>query len=108
MMIENFKKDKKLRPYFLWYLKSNLMMPKMVHMVIIQGAGKHKGMELILNHERAITSLVNQLKKQEGIDEDNMGVIVNEVCQHFMEKMGAKKIIDSSPELLILPDHSKN
>ena len=107
MMIENLKKNKQLKPYFLWYLKSNLLMPKTVHMIIIQGAGKHRGMELILNYEKALTSLVSRLKK-EGIDEESMGIIVNEVCQYFIEEMGPKKIMDSSPELLIQHEYAQN
>ena len=107
MMIENMKKDKRLKPYFLWLIKANMMMHKVVHMIIIQGAGKHKGMELILEYEKAQSALVSELKKLE-IDDENMGVVVNEVCQHFIEEMGAKKIMNSSPELLILQDYAQN
>ena len=82
-------------------------MPKTpVHMIIVQGAG-NRGLELILNYDKALTTLVNRLKK-EGIDQENMGIIVNEVCQHIVEEIGAKKIVEGTPELLIQHEHHQN
>ena len=107
MTIENFKKDKMFKPYFLWFLKSNLMMPKVIHMVVLQGGGKHEGIEHILNYEKSHKTLVSRLKK-EGIEEEGMSVIVGEVCTYFIEEMGKKTIMESSPELLIRYDYNQN
>ncbi len=107
MTIENFKKDKMIKPYFLWFLKSNLMMPKVIHMVIFQGGEKHEGIELILNYQKAQKALINKLKK-EGIEEGSMITVVSEVCNHFIEEMGEKTIKASSPELLIQHDYNQN
>ncbi len=107
MTIENFKKDKMFKPYFLWFLKSNLMMPKVIHMVILQGGEKHEGIELILNYQKSQKTLINKLKK-EGIGEESIITVVSEVCNHFMEEMGEKTIIASSPELLIRHEYNQN
>ncbi|MBL4575805.1 MAG: hypothetical protein JKY51_06875 [Opitutaceae bacterium] len=107
MTIESFKKDKMIKPYFLWFLKSNLMMPKVIHMVILQGGEKQEGIELILSYQKAQKTLVNKLKK-EGIEEGSMIAVVSEVCDHFIEEMGEKTIMESSPELLIRYDYNQN
>ena len=77
-----------------------------MHMIVVQGSG-NRGLELILNYEKSLSTLVDQLKK-EGINQESMGVIVNEVCQHIVEEVGAKKIIEGTPELLIQYEHNKN
>ncbi len=107
MTIENFKKDKLFKPYFLWFLKSNLMMPKVIRMVILQEGEKQQGIELILNYEKAQKILINKLKK-EGVEQGNINTVVTEICNHFIAEMGRKTIIESSPELLIRYDYNQN
>jgi fatty acid-binding protein DegV len=83
------------------------MMPKVIKMVLFQGGGKHEGIERILNYEKAQKTLLNKLKK-EGVNEDNLVVVVSEVCNHLIEEMGENTILNSTPELLIRHDYNHN
>ena len=42
MTIESFKKDKMMKPYFLWFLKSNLMMPKVNGITFIENLTRNE------------------------------------------------------------------
>lgn len=75
-------------------------------MIVMVGSGG-QGLERIVNYEKSLSTLVDRLK-QEGIDQESMGIIVNEVCQHIVEETGAKKILESTPELLIQHEHNQN
>ena len=105
--IEEIKYSKKLEPYFLWYLKSNLMMPRIVQMVIRGGNIEHtNGLDLMLNHERSTKALLKQLEKH--VETEDISHVFNDVCKHYLQTIGPGVIFKSSPELLIIQDCSRN
>ena len=58
------KKNKKLEPYFLWFLKTNLMLPKVINLVLRMGnVNDINGLEIICNHERSSRALFAALEK---------------------------------------------
>ncbi len=106
MMIEQIKTDPALQPYFLWYLKSNILLPKTNHLLFFHGSGC-RNLELVINFEKSLTALIEQLKKA-GVDPSDTEGIINEVCTYFMTEIGIRKILDGTPELLIQHNESRN
>ena len=107
MKISQLKRDRHLRPYFLRYLKANLLVSKVVFLAFIPGADKQKGLEQILEFEQALEALVIQLQNR-GMEKEGMSRTIEEVCEILLEEIGAKRILESSPELLIVKEHCKN
>ena len=102
ILIEQLKKDKKLEPYFLWFLKTNLMLPKVINLVMRMGnVNDINGLEIICNYEKSSRALLTQLEKQ--VEKEDLQYVCNSVCQYYMDVFGADYIVKQSPELLILP-----
>ena len=107
LLIEQLKKDKELEPYFLWFLKTNLMLPKVINLVLRLGnVNDINGLEIICNHERSSRALFGALEKH--VDKNELYYVCSNVCQFYMDTLGAKHIIKQSPELLILPRYVSN
>lgn len=105
--VEQIKHSKHFEPYFLWYLKANMMMPRVIQMVIRPGNIEHtNGLDLILNQERSGKALITELKKH--VETEELPHVVNQVCQHYVETIGRDKIMDGTPELLIFQDYAQN
>lgn len=105
--VEKIKQDQQMKHYFLWYLKSSFLMPRVIRMVMYPGGVEgSEGVELILNHERSSKALIDELKKH--VSEPDLKYVFDEVCQHYVETLGAEKIKGLSPELLIFHEHNHN
>jgi len=105
--IEQVKNSKKLEPYFLWYLKSNLMMPRVIQMVIKSGNIEHtNGLDLMINHEKSTKALFKELEKH--VSKRDLSFVFHSVCDHYMNTVGSDKILKLSPELLIIQDYAYN
>lgn len=105
--VEQIKNDQQIKHYFLWYLKSSFLMPRVVKMVMRPGGLEgSEGVQLILNHERSSKALIEELKKH--VSEPDLKYVFDEVCHYYVTELGASKIKQLSPELLILNKHHQN
>lgn len=105
--IKRLKNNKTLKPYFLWYIKSQLLLPWGMRMVVFPGNGIASTIWYITNHEKAFQALMAELFKLE-INDDNFLNIVNQVCTLYKLEYGTNGILESEPELLIIPPHLNN
>ncbi len=105
--VEKIKKDDYIKHYFLWYLKSSFMMPRVFRMVMHPGGIEGTaGIELLMNHQRSSRALITELQKH--VAEPDIKYVINEVCEYYVDQLGADKIKELSPELLIFPDYKSN
>jgi len=106
-VIEQLKTNKELEPYFLWFLKTNLMLPKVINLVMRMGnVNDINGLEIICNHEKSSKALSGALANY--VTKQELNIVCSKVCQHYLEKLGAYHIKKLAPELLILPSFAKN
>jgi len=105
-MTELLKKKKDLYPYFLWYMKTNILLPKKRGMILMQGSSIQI-LQQLLDYDAALNALVRQLVL-EGIDSEDIHTVIDEVCDHLFQEIGLRKILNGNPELLIQHEQSKN
>ncbi|HEY9084062.1 MAG TPA: hypothetical protein VIN73_12060 [Vicingaceae bacterium] len=107
ILIEQLKKDKELEPYFLWFLKTNLLLPRVMNLVMRLGnVNDINGLEIICSHEKSSRALFTQLEKQ--VKKEDLQFICSVICQYYIDVFGADYIVNQSPELLILPVYASN
>lgn len=107
VLIEQLKQNEELRPYFLWFLKSNLMMPKVINVVMRMGnTNDINGLEIIANYEKSSKALWGALEKY--VDKQEMNQVCSRVCQYYINTLGENYIMKQSPELLIFPKYACN
>lgn len=108
MKIEEIRKNKRLRPYFLWYLKYNMMLTDTpVSMIVVRAGKGSDSLDIIANYERSMMALIGELKK-EGVHPDRIGLVINSVCHDLVEELGKGKIVNGTPELLIQMGYNSN
>lgn len=83
------------------------MLPWGMRMVVLPGNGEESTIWYVKNHERAFQALMAELFKLEFGDKDFMNII-NEVCARYQSEYGTNGILESEPELLIIPDYLNN
>ena len=107
ILIEQLKKDKALEPYFLWFLKTNLLLPRVMNLVMRLGnVNDINGLEIICSHEKPSRALFTKLAKQ--VKKEEVQAVCGVVCQYYIDVFGADYIVEQSPELLILPAYASN
>ncbi len=102
--IELLKRNKKLKPYFLWFIKSRMLMPTVISS-IFDPKLKAKTSELIWNYESSQQALFKQLEKTR-LQKDDYYEAIAIVCNYYVDKFGKMKIMNSNPELIIVPSYS--
>ena len=110
ILIEQLKKDKQLEPYFMWFLKTNLMLPRVMNLVMRLGnVNDINGLEIICNHEKSSRALFTELEKHvEKAERGELQYICSNVCQYYIDVFGPDYIVKQSPELLIFPSYASN
>lgn len=99
--IEEIKYDKELEPYFVWYLKANMKMQKVFDEVQTNHLKTPpKSAEVIVYHEKSSAALIEKLKKI--IPVSKLYETLTLVSIHYLETIGYNKILESTPELLVI------
>lgn len=103
--IAELKADRKLQPYFLWYMKSIMPVAYKAH---------HNGNNLIITDPRVMFNL-NESRKalldqlfQRGVGITEMQRVIEEVTNHLLGVQKARDIMRQAPELLILHKSHRN
>jgi len=105
MMIEQIMKNKRLRPYFLAYMKARITLPK--QSIFDVKPNRIRVLNQILEYEKTKRELFDELV-QFDFNEDELVTVLSSICGGILSEMGTKKVMASTPELLIIKEYSKN
>ena len=106
-IIDEVKNNLEFRPYFLWYLKTKLFLPKMIKSVLLDTEpGATDNLELFLQHRQSSKALVDKLS--ESVPIEFLHDVIDEVGRYYVLTLGIKVIKEQSNELLVLFERSQH
>ena len=103
-ILKDLQENKTLEPYFIWYIKTQLALPKVLQFLIRNQRQKvtedPSNLKIIYESEQSKTLLFEQLKRYDpSIDVVKTSTLL---AHYYIKKLGYKGIKNSTPELLML------